>query len=296
MNLKQQYASYMRIYLIKLLRFLPIYILLMIISTACVSFRDSDNKVFREFKKSGVTPQIYRISFEGKEIRYIVNNAINKALPTIIFIHGAPGSANNYFRYLQDKELGEKANLISVDRLGYGYSSHGKAETSIEMQAKSIFAVAEAHELSNLILVGWSYGVPIGAKMAYLYPEVKHSVFVAGAISPEDEKYFGIAKMASWKLTKWMVPKPLKVANDEKIVHADELTIMLNDWQEISSPITYYHGTKDKIVPYENMHFIKSKVSDTILKAVSLEGMNHFILSKKYQVVKEELLQILEKL
>ncbi len=68
----------------------------------------SDNKVFREFKKSGVTPQIYRISFEGKEIRYIVNNAINKALPTIIFIHGAPGSANNYFRYSLGSSLGNK--------------------------------------------------------------------------------------------------------------------------------------------------------------------------------------------
>jgi pimeloyl-ACP methyl ester carboxylesterase len=285
----------MKLYLKRLLRFLSVYILLMIISTACVSFRDSDNTVFRKFKRSKVSPKIYRINFDGKQLRYIAEDVIDKVLPTIIFIHGAPGSSSNYFRFLQDKELGKNANLISVDRLGYGYSNHGDAETSIEIQAKSIFAVAEAHELSKIILVGWSYGVPIAAKMAYLFPEVKHSVFIAGAISPTHEKYFGIAKMATWKLTKWMVPKPLKIANEEKITHANELTQMLSNWQEISSPITYYHGTEDKIVPYENMNFIKSKVANGTLKAISLEGVNHFILSKKYDEVKQELLQIIEK-
>ena len=282
-------------YLKKLLRFLPLYLLLMIISTACVSFRESDNKVFRKFKKTTVTPKIHRINFDGRQLRYISDKEINATLPTILFIHGAPGSAGNYFRYLKDKDLGNKANLISVDRLGYGYSDHGNAETSIEIQAKSIFAVAEAHQLTNIILVGWSYGVPIAAKMAYLFPEITHSVMVAGAISPDHEKYFGIAKMTRWKLTKWMVPKPLKTADDEKMTHVEELTKMLVDWGKITSPMTYYHGTKDKIVPYENMNFIQSKMRYGNLKAVILEDMNHFILSKKYELVKKELLEILDK-
>ena len=286
----------MRASILKLLRFLPLYILLMIISTACVSFRESDKKVFRKFKNTTVLPKIYHTNFEGKELRYISDKDIDANLPSIIFIHGAPGSAGNYFRYLKDAALGAKANLITVDRLGYGYSEFGTVETSIETQAKSIFAVAEAHKLTSIILVGWSYGVPIAAKMAYLYPEVKHSVLIAGAVAPQHEKYFGIAKIGRWKLTKWMVPKALKIADDEKLAHADELTKMLDDWQKITSPITYYHGTKDKIVPYENMSFMQKQVPKTVLNAVSLEGMNHFILFKKYDVVKKELLHILEKM
>ncbi len=285
----------MSVYLRKLLRFLPIYILLMIISTACVSFRESDQKVFRKFKKTTVTPKIYRTLFENKELRYISDKEIDAQLPTILFIHGAPGSAGNYFRYLKDPLLGERANLITVDRLGYGYSDHGNAETSIDKQAESIFAIAEKHKLTNLILVGWSYGVPIAAKMAFKFKEVKHSVLVAGAMSPNDEKFFGIAKMATWKLTKWLVPKPLKIANYEKLSHVEELTKMLDDWSQIQSPITYYHGTKDNIVPFENMNFIKSQVPDTILKPVILKDMNHFILSQKYEVIQRELLDILER-
>ena len=286
----------MSIYLRRLLRYIPIYLLLMIINTACVSFRESDNKVFRKFKNTELTPKIYTTDFEDKEIRYIAHKEIVDNLPSIIFIHGAPGSAGNYFKYLKDVELGEKANLISVDRLGYGYSDFGNAVTSIDKQAESIFAIAEKHNLKELILVGWSYGVPIAAKMAYKYTNVKHSILVAGAISPADEKYFAMAKIARWKLTKWMVPVSLKIADEEKLSHVEELKMMLDEWEKIKSPMTYYHGTKDKIVPFENMQFIKSKVSDSILKAITLDGMNHFILSKKFDMIKIELLDVLKTL
>ena len=147
-----------------------------------------------------------------------------------------------------------------------------------------------------MIVIGWSYGVPIAVKMAVKFPEIKHSILVAGAISPDDEKFFGIAKMARWKLTKWMVPKSLKIADIEKMTHVDELKKMLNDWGKLEIPITYYHGTKDKIVPYKNMEFITQKVPDTLLNAVTIEGANHFILSSHYQEVKKELLRVIASL
>ena len=268
---------------------------MIIMSTSCMSFKESDRKVYREFKKAKNIPQIYHANYSSKTIRYIAAKPIDRNLPTLLFIHGAPGSLGNYFKYLKDEDLNKKANLITVDRLGYGYSDYGNAETSIENQAESIYAIAEKHKLDNLVLIGWSYGVPIAAKMAYKYPKVKHSVLVAGAVSPEDEKFFGIAKLVRWKLTKWMFSKALKVSDKEKMSHVAELTKMLDDWQQIKSPITYYHGTKDKIVPYKNMEFIKTKVNDSLLNAVTVKGANHFILSKKYGMVKEELLSILNK-
>ena len=280
----------------RFLYFLSCYLVIMIINTACVSFRDSDKKVFRKFKDTSVVPIIDYVNYKGKKVRYISDKKIDSKKSTLVFIHGAPGSAGNYFGYLKDKELGEKANLITVDRLGYGYSDYGNSETSIDIQAESIFTIVKKHQLQKLILIGWSYGVPIAAKMAYKFPEVKHSLLVAGAVSPEDEKFFGIAKMARWKLTKWMVPKALKIADDEKMEHVAELTIMLDEWKQIKSPITYYHGTEDNIVPYKNMDFIKTKVNDNLLKAVTLKDMNHFILSKKYELIKKELLDILDKI
>ena len=132
--------------------------------------------------------------------------------------------------------------------------------------------------------------------MAYKYPEVKHSVLVAGAVSPEDEKFFGIAKLVSWKLTKWMFSKALKVSDDEKMTHVAELTKMLSDWKSIKTPISYYHGTKDRIVPYKNMAFMTANVNESLLNAKTIHKGTHFIITKNYDMIKADLLAILDKL
>ncbi len=273
-------------------------LLLLLISmfNSCMSFKVSDKRIYKEFKKEDKKPRIYRENFKGKTIRYIAAKPINTNLPTILFIHGAPGSSDNFFDYLKDQDLAKKANLITVDRLGYGYSDYGNAETSIEVQAESIYTLVEKHHLNNLVVVGWSFGVPIAAKMIYNHPETKYAVLIAGAVSPDDEKYFGIAKLVRWKLTKWLFSKALKVSDEEKMTHADELTKMLPNWKSLTTPITYYHGTKDKIVPYKNMAFITKNVTDSILKPITVKDANHFLLFKKYDLVKKELLEVLEKL
>ena len=186
-----------------------------------------------------------------------------------------------------------KANLISLDRLGYGYSDFGNAETSIQKQAESIYAIVKKHKLKNVILFGWSYGVPIAGKMAYLYSEIKHSVLIAGAVSPNDEIFFGIGKLAHWKATRWLTPIALRVADEEKTSHVQELLNMQGDWGQIKSPITYYHGTKDWIVPYENMLYMKNNVNDSLLKDITIEGASHFILFKEFDEIKQELLNII---
>ena len=257
-----------------LLLFLPLFISI----NSCMSFKQSDKRIYKQFKKVNKTPQINRKNYEGKTIRYITTKPIDNNLPTLLFIHGAPGASDNFFDYLKDDELSSKANLITVDRLGYGYSDYGNAETSIEKQAESIYTIIKKHQLNNVIVIGWSYGVPIAAKIAYKHKEVKHSVLIAGAVSPNDEKYFGIAKILRWKLTRWMFSKALKVSDDEKMTHASELTKMLDDWKNIQTPITYYHGTKDRIVPYKNMAFIKANVNDNLLNAITIKDANHFLL------------------
>ncbi len=250
----------------------------------------------KEFKKDNKNPKIYRVTYQNKTLRYISINAIDASLPTLLFIHGAPGSSDNFFKYLKDDNLAQKANLITVDRLGYGYSDYGNSETSIAVQAESIFTIIEKHQLKNVIVVGWSYGVPIAAKMAYNYPnEIKYSVLIAGAISPNDEKFFALAKPLRWKLTKWMFSKALKVSDDEKLAHVAELEKMENDWQHIKSPIIYYHGTKDKIVPYKNISFIKDKVNDSLLTTKSIPKGSHFIIFKNFEMIKKDILTALDK-
>ena len=272
---------------------IPLFIVILLFAfNSCVTFRKSDKKVYAEFKKQNITPTIYREKFEEKTIRYISTKPIDKNIPTIIFVHGAPGSGDNFFKHLQDKDLSAKANLITVDRLGYGYSDYGNSETSIDKQAESIYTIIQKHNLKNVILFSWSFGGPIVGKMAVKYPEVKNIFMIAPAISPADEKFFGIGKLVHWKSTRWLFSKALRVSDDEKSTHVDELTKMKNDWKEIKIPIHYYHGTKDWIVPYENMAFIKKYANDKLLIVKTIDKGGHMIVFNNYDMIKEDLLEV----
>jgi len=267
---------------------------LLIFANSCISLRMTDKKVLESFKEHNQTPKIFHINYQGKPMRYIASKAIDKKLPTLLFIHGAPGSSADFYRYLRDPDLNKKANLISIDRLGYGYSDYGIAETSITEQAKSVFFILTENQLKNAVVIGWSYGGPIAAKMAYLYPKIiNHTVLIAPAISPKDEKYFALGKLAKWKITRWMIPKAFRVAEDEKLSHAKELELMLLDWSKMTTPISYYQGDKDKIVPYANAKFIKEHMPANKLKLVTIKNGSHFIAFKNYALIKAELLRIL---
>jgi len=268
---------------------------LLIFANSCISLRMTDKKVLDAFKEHNQTPKIFHINYQEKSMRYIASKSIDKNLPTLLFIHGAPGSSADFYRYLRDPDLNKKANLISIDRLGYGYSDYGKAETSITEQAKSIFFILTKNKLKRIVVVGWSYGGPIAAKMAYLNPKIiKHTILIAPAISPKDEKYFVLGKLAYWKATRWMIPKAFRVAEDEKLTHAKELELMLPDWSKMKTQISYYQGDKDKIVPYANTQFIKNHVASDKLKVVTIKNGSHFIAFKNYDLIKAELLRILD--
>lgn len=276
-------------------RYLFIFLLIsiLLLANACLTMRTSDKKISKEYREINQNPVINYHRYKTKKLRYLLAKKYDKDLPNILFVHGAPGSLDNFHSYLQDTILQQKANLISVDRLGYGYSHFGQSETSITNQANALIDLTKTFENKNTILVGWSYGGPIIVNMAMQQTNFKHLVLLAPAISPKDEKHFWLGNFAKWKITKWVVPSTFVVAEDEKLAHAKELEKMEKDWQKIKTPITYFHGTKDKLVPYINMDYAKSKLSNDILKCVTIKDGNHFIPFKEYETIKTELLSVL---
>jgi pimeloyl-ACP methyl ester carboxylesterase len=261
-----------------------------------MTMRDSDRKIYKDFKKLNQKPEIYHDTYKGIPIRYIADKKFDKKLPTFIFVHGAPGSSDNYYKHLQDLDLQKRANLVTVDRLGYGYSNFGKAETSITEQAEFVDFIANKYKETKIILMSWSYGGPIIGKMMVNNSKYAHAIMIAPAVSPEDEIHFWLGYLAKWKATKWFVPKAFVVAEDEKLAHENELKLLENDWQKITTPITNFHGTKDRLVPYRNMAYLKSKVSDSILKNITIEKGGHIIHFSHYDIIKKEMIAVLESL
>ncbi len=258
-----------------------------------MDFRKSDVEVKQYFSEEGFSPVIYHEEYKGKTMRFIASQELVDTLVTVIFIHGAPGSSSDYYKYFLDKDLRVKANLVAVDRLGYGYSEFGESEVSIEEQAESIRFFLSKYKLSNTILLGHSYGGPIACSLALKYP-VKAIVLLAPAISPKHEKMFFINGPGSKGPIRWILPKVFRVANDEKMAHQAELIKLLPDWERINTPIYYYHGSEDDVVPYANLSFIENRVSTEILKVETLEGEGHFLPWRNYAFVKQKLIDILD--
>ncbi len=267
--------------------------LILVFANFYLDFRKSDLEIIRYFEEANQTVVIYKKEFEGKQMRFIASDSINDVLPTVLFIHGSPGSSSDFYKYLKDRDLTTEANLLTVDRLGYGYSDFGNSTISLAKQAESIAYFLEKYSPSELIVVGHSYGGPIAVKLAGIFP-VTSLMLLAPAISPEDEKMFFVNSLVSNELINWMLPKVFLVANDEKMTHAKELRMLLPDWSKINTQIFYYHGDDDFVVPFANLSFIQKQVDENLLDINALQGYGHFLPWENYSLVKGELIEIIE--
>ena len=229
------------LYLSKKIAVYILFFLPLIFFQNCMTFRVANTKVLKEFKEASIPIKIKEDIFNQKKYQYLeVFTEKNNDKPILLLVHGAPGSSYEFKHLLLDKEILKKADLISVDRLGYGNSGYGISEPSLEIQAKQLYHIANKYKGRKLIAIGHSYGGPIITKMAVEYPnDLDAVILLAPAIDPNLEKYEGIAKLGRWKLTKWLMSKAFQVAAIEKKHHVSELKKLENDLQKIKIPVLH---------------------------------------------------------
>lgn len=264
----------------------------LLLLNSCFTFRMSDAKVERKFRNKQVAASIKRHNFKSCDypVRVVGGPVDADKDVALFFVHGAPGSSQDFYSYLQDSLLLSQANLYSVDRPGYGYSNFGKAEVSIQKQAEIVAELISQLPEQKVIIVGHSFGGPIAALTSIYSSKIVAAVMLAPAIDPAHEKILKIAYLGKWKATRWFVPKALRVAADEKFTHVAELSKVQNLWSQVPVPVTHYHGTKDVLVPYENIHFSTKVFEPAKFKAITLDNENHFLPWSQYELLQRELL------
>lgn len=265
----------------------------LLLFNSCMTFRTSDKKARLYFQERNMDVAINRIPYKNYQLRYLKTGQ-DTAAYLLVFVHGAPGSSDNFHKYLADSTLREKTLMISLDRPGYGYSNYGHSEIDIREQARAIAHIVADFPQEKIILIGHSYGGPIIGKYAMDNSErLRGIVMLAPVNDPENEPMFWFANFGRWKLTRWMLPGSLKVSADEKFSHATELKKIANDWAGISIPVIHIHGYKDKLAPPVNIDFSKERIPNQYLKMVEM-NTNHFIPWSDYDVVKRELLELMD--
>ncbi|MEM9722111.1 MAG: alpha/beta hydrolase [Bacteroidota bacterium] len=237
------------------------------------------------------TDHMYEVG--GVKMHYKSVGAEN--LPTILFIHGSPGSWDAFASYMQDPRLLDQARMISVDRMGYGKSAH-IPESSLEKQVDYIWPVVETLPDSvPLILVGHSYGGPVAVRMAMDYPDrVDGMVILAGLADPEYEKRLAIQSYLRSPYLRWLLPPALDISNREIVPLKEELKDMLPLWERISASSLIIQGTGDILVAYPHATFAHKMLSQTAPSLTMMEGENHFFIWSEAEMVIGRLLEFVQ--
>jgi pimeloyl-ACP methyl ester carboxylesterase len=271
-------------------------LILFIVLHSCMTFRMSHREVEDFFQSKQVNGSQHQYQADKYTIHYA--KAGDETKPLVLFVHGSPGSLSAFIDFLGDAELNKNALVITTDRPGFGHSNFGIAEPSLEKQAAALKPILEKYQNNKpVILVGHSLGGPVIAQLAMDYPElVGGLVFVAASIDPTlepDELWFR-APLATPFLS-WVLPRSFRASNEEIYQLEPQLENMLPRWKEIKCPVIFIQGKKDNLVDPGNADFAKKMMINTSVEIVTKDDMNHFIPWSNPELIKQAVLQLIEK-
>ncbi len=259
-----------------------------------MTMRTSTKKTATFFKESKVEYISNKVEIDDTKIHYIQTGKSDA--PTLVFIHGSPGSWDAYKAYLIDSTLLSKFRIIAPDRPGFGKSNFRRSASLAEQSSMLNQVLQKMDNGKPITLIGHSYGGPLIVKMALDAPIYNNLVILAGALDPKAEKPEKWRVPLTWIPLKYLVPGALKPSNDELWWLKKELIGLEPNLSKLKARTLIIHGKKDKLVPYSNVPFMeKSFTSVDSLKVITLENENHFIVWTQEDLVKKSILDWAEK-
>lgn len=263
----------------------------LIMAQSCFTFRTADSKAIASFRQDGIELKTVSAKQDGQPIHYVQTG--NDSLPTLIFIHGTPGSWNAFETYLKDSILRSNYRMISIDRPGFGYSNFGKA-WNLADQAKLMGPVIEGFKNNQPVwLVGHSLGGPMILQLELDYPEIASGlVIISGSIDPAAEKPEYWRKIMDKTPLKFFLPGAFRPSNTELIYLKTDLKIQAEQLQHIKKPIYFIHGLTDSWVPPVNVDFgLKKLVNAPRIDTLWLDG-GHFIPWTEFKAIRTKLMEL----
>ena len=274
------------------MRIAGLSLLLILIVLAVVAYRfispKSDQQIIASFEGDKHQPHIELFDFNGNRVRVIqMQPELDTTLPSLVFVHGSPGSSQDFKRYLKDDDLNTRFNLIAYDRVGYSDRNPGTLLKSVDEEVDLLHALVKEYDLRNTTAVGYSYG---GTVVMASPANYHRKVVLAAAVKGELEPMFWGLKLYQWKLTRPLLPDVIRAASEEKLRHIEELNGDDMRWKASSSKVLAVHGTKDYIVPYQNSVYLAELLGDR-LKLVTLEEGDHALIWNEFELIKKLLLE-----
>ena len=269
-----------------------IILLWLIMAQSCMKFKISDSEAKKEFEKEGVLLTTKTIKLGKHRIHYAQSGS--DTLPTIVFVHGSPGSWNAFSQYMKDKELLSKYRMVSIDRPGFGSSDFGKAEP-LKQQSELISPLFNEWKNGKPVyLAGHSLGGPL---IIQLYADnpglVDGLVLLAASVDPAEEKKESWRYVLNGALMQYFLPGAFRPSNRELVYFKKDVYALDDKFAAVRCKVFIVHGLKDSFVPPGNAEYAAKKlVNAAMVETVLIPDANHFIPWKKYEVIKQVLMKL----
>jgi pimeloyl-ACP methyl ester carboxylesterase len=269
-----------------------ILLLWLVMAQSCMKMRISDDKAKQQFLENGVQLQTSVKKSNGFPLHYAQTGS--DTLPTLLFVHGTPGSWDAFASYLRNKELLQHYRIISIDRPGFGYSDFGNA-MNLSAQTEIIAAWMDSvYNNKPMIIIGHSLGGPMTIKLAAARPQyTKALVILAGSQDPAAEKPEKWRPILFKTPLNYLVPGAMRPSNEELWYLKKDLVDMKPEYEKITCPVYILHGNKDMLVPYSNVAYTQKMLTKTdSIFVTTFEKENHFIVWTREKEIVELLMKL----
>lgn len=261
-----------------------------------VQFRKSDDELREIFAQRKIDGQIKYYTSRGRRIRYA--SVGNDSLPTLLMLHGSPGSMSYYSGRYADTVIQQHFKVFTVDRPGYGYSGLGDPVASIQEQAEMIRPILDSlHKATHpIIIAGGSYGSSIASRLAMDHPGLVDGLVLTGpSLGPGLEKIYWFSPIVEHWSIRWFIPRIFRSANTEKMHHKEELEKMLPYWQNIRIPVIYMQGEKDELIDTANAGFARQHlINAPYLDIRFIKGREHRLAQYEWPAIRSSIMEIYE--
>lgn len=219
----------------------------------------------------------------SRQIRYLQVGEDPKK-PLVVFIHGSPSSSSFWVKMMRDSSLRARANLLAIDRPGYGGSGLGQPMISVSEQADNVYDIIRQRRPgpdTRLVLHGSSYGGTVSARIAMDHPEEVDGLLLQSAsMAPSEEFTYWISRPTNHWSLRWLMPRAIRTVNTEKLNHEAQLVDMVDRWRNITAQVVIAHGTDDWLIYPPNAYYACDKLTN------AEEVIHHMLKGKKHDLIK----------
>jgi len=223
-------------------------------------------------KRGSVTSETEEGTFN---VSYLTSGGAGRR---VIFLHGTPGQAEDYYRLIRNAPA--DIEYLVIDRPGYGQTKPYELVASLETQADAIVPLLMEKNGQKPIVVGHSSGSPIAAMVAIRHGDkIGGLMLTSASLDPalEPDPLF-VQKLGNAPVISWFVPKELKIINKELLALPEQLEAMRPQLSTITAPTLIMHGTADLLVPYGNVEYMEKHLTGTSHReTVAVKGLGHEI-------------------